>query len=114
MCCALEIGMLVGGIILIIIGRIPLGNRVSQGVGPRIAGVVMLLPLPVAFGVGLVYGASVVAKGQQFDAQAAALKFAPIEAGIILFFLLASLGIIAATAKPVKRRRRRREDDYED
>jgi hypothetical protein len=113
MLCILELAMIAGGIALLVTGRMTLGNRVSRGVGPRIAGVILLLPLPLALGFGFVYGVSMAAKGRQEDTMQMALKFAPIEIGIILACLLVALGILFATSR-VPERRRRRDDDEDD
>jgi hypothetical protein len=58
-----EIGMLIAGIITLIKGVVPswaLGgsSHVIRGNGARIIGLIMVLPLPVALGVGFVVGLS--------------------------------------------------------
>src|SRR5262245_56672040 len=112
MLCIVEIGMLVGGIVLLAVGKFPLGNRVSEGVGPRLAGLVLLLPLPLAFGIGMIIGANMAARGVRIDQTELALKFAPLELGIIGVCFIVALAIVLGTAKVPQRRRRA--DDYDE
>jgi hypothetical protein len=108
------IAMLIFGIIAFVKGEFKLTrNRVVRR-GPAYAiGAMLILPLPLSFGVGLVYGAMLTARHEQLDVKQLSEKLAPIELGIDVFCLLVALTIAAVTAKPV-RKRRPVEDDYED
>jgi MFS family permease len=54
---ALEIVMLIGGIYALIAGKLKLSKTMDLlGSRARIAGIIMILPLPLAFGFGLVIG----------------------------------------------------------
>ncbi len=51
----LEIGLLIAGIIALVSGKSKLSKElVATGTAARIAGLVMLLPLPLAFAAGMV------------------------------------------------------------
>ncbi len=52
-----EIIMLIGGLVGLITGKIRLSKNMElQGWRARVAGLILALPLPLAFGVGLVLG----------------------------------------------------------
>lgn len=52
-----EIAMLILGLYALIAGKLKLSKMMDlQGTRARIAGVIMMLPLPLAFGIGLVMG----------------------------------------------------------
>jgi len=54
----LEIGMFIAGLIALISGRFTLTKQnVLTGTRARIAGAILILPLPIAFGIGLLMGA---------------------------------------------------------
>jgi hypothetical protein len=120
----LEIAMLIMGIVALIRGRFQLTrNRVCEGAGARLAGLIMILPLPLAFTVGFYIGANAVASGKNFDAREWGPKLAMIEAGLIVgCFLLAALIALATGQEPERdeyrpRRRydpRRDDDRYDD
>jgi hypothetical protein len=55
----IEIALLVVGILVVLWGRIPLsGGRAVEGAGARIVGIILMMPIPVSFGLGFFLGAS--------------------------------------------------------
>jgi hypothetical protein len=115
----LEIGMLVVGFIALIRGKITLSRGHSlRGVAVRLAGVALLLPIPVAFAAGFVYAAYLAASGEKLNEQDIKLRAGLIELGCTLAFLV--LGIVIAAAGGTRygpeedRPRRRRDYDLDE
>lgn len=53
----LEIGMLVAGILALAKGKLTFSkNRIVEGTAARVVGLILVLPLPLAFGIGVVIG----------------------------------------------------------
>ena len=76
----LEIGMFVIGLIALITGKITLSRgRSLRGVAVRLAGVALLLPIPVALAVVFAYGAYVAASGERLNEEDIKLRGALIE-----------------------------------
>lgn len=68
MLCALEIGLLIWGIVTLIKGRLTVSkNKVVTGGRARLIGVIMLLPLPLAFIMGAIIGVTKAANNQSAD-----------------------------------------------
>jgi hypothetical protein len=117
--CFLELGLAAWGLTLLLRGEMkaPGGRRLS---GPlvRAAGLIFLLPFPLAFVIGFSLGFSAAMKGQSFPVRQQAPMLAVIEIGIVLgclalgglLLLLASLG----SAEPDHSARRDRHlDDFD-
>jgi hypothetical protein len=86
-----EIAAFVFGIIALATGKLKLTRtKEARGTPARIAGVLLLLPLPVAFLVGLGVGAMLAAKGQVV---AVPPWLAFLELGIFLFFMICAFTI---------------------
>jgi hypothetical protein len=97
--------LLVVGVIVLVKGEVKLTRtRVARGGPAYVVGALLALPLPLAFGIGLVYGVMMGARNQPIDPKALQAKFAPIELGIDIACLLGAVIIAAVTAKPVGRR----------
>jgi hypothetical protein len=43
-----ELGMILGGIMVLIKGKLSIGNKTARGMRARIAGLILLLPLPIS------------------------------------------------------------------
>src|SRR5947208_1768716 len=87
-----EIGMLVVGLIALFSGKFKLsGGRQVEGPAARWAGAVLILPLPLAFAIGLVVGVREAARGRVFNPKEWELAFALVEVGLLLL-----CGVIAA------------------
>ena len=94
----LQIAMLIGGIVVLCTGKLPVGGGKSvRGGAARLLGFLMMLPLPVAFAMGFALGTWAVQNNRMDDVQTYALA---IDLGVTLFFALL-VGILAACmAKP--------------
>ena len=94
--------MLIFGLIALVRGRFLLTRATEvRGVPARIIGVVLILPFPLTFAAGIVWGAILLAQGktaQVSDAQGAAwfLQF-----GIVAICILTVVVIALATGKPI-------------
>jgi hypothetical protein len=100
------LAMLVFGIIAFVKGEFKLTrNRVVRR-GPAYAiGALLVLPLPLSFGIGFIYGIMAGARHEQVDVKQLQAKLAPVEVGLDVVCLLAALIIAAVTAQPVVRQR---------
>jgi hypothetical protein len=84
--CVLQIVLAVLGFFALAKGKFSLSSsRTVQGVPARLVGVLLLLPLPVSIGIGLLYSERIRAQGDPFDL---------LEEGM---FTLSQLGIMVAT-----------------
>lgn len=117
----LEIGLFVFGLMAVINGRMKFGeNKVVEGLGARLLGLLAMAPLPLAFTVGFVYGFMKAANDPNFDAdqfaQDNALALAGVEAAIVigLGLLVLVIGLSIGVPPERPRRRRDRDDDYDD
>ncbi|HEV3079992.1 MAG TPA: hypothetical protein VGY66_09440 [Gemmataceae bacterium] len=109
-CLIAEIVALIGGIMAIAKGQIRmLGSRTVEGTPARIAGVILILPLPLALVAGFMYGVILASQGREFDEKAKPIA-AIMEAAIFLVCMTAAV-IVTLTAKQPRRRRRSLEDD---
>jgi WD40 repeat protein len=96
----LEIGMLVAGLYALIRGRLPVTrDRVLHGAAARVTGVVLLLPIPLAFLVGLVYGLLFGLGAPPADLQKLQTTGHLIEAGVALACLAGSM-VLAWSLSP--------------
>ena len=110
---ALEIGMLVFGIVTLAQGKITFSRtKVVEGAPAYIAGVILLLPLPLAIMAGIFVSLDAIQKGREIDP--ADSKFLLIEGGLILAcFLLTTVICVACSGEP-RRNRRDEEDEWGD
>jgi hypothetical protein len=102
MLCVAEIGMLVWGIITLVKGKFKLSSRKVAVGGPAyFIGVLLILPLPVAFVIGFAIGAAQAAGGGDVNLQdpGQVLMYAGIELAVVLGLFLLALLVYAATAK---------------
>lgn len=109
----LEIIMLIFGIITLCKGKIQFSNRrVTDGPAAYVTGVFLILPLPLAFMVGLVLGAILTQRGQQIPY----LTLALIEGGIAIACGLVAIAIAGFNSHPPapKPPLPEREEDYDD
>ena len=97
----LEIGMLIAGIIALATGKFTLSKkRIAKGTAARVAGVVLLLPLPLAFAAGFVIGLTCTAQGVPFRAEDWKFDLALIEGTIILGCLILAIVIAYSHSRP--------------
>jgi uncharacterized membrane protein len=111
MICGLEIGMLIGGIIALVLGKIRLTKMVVvEGALARVAGLVMVLPIPLAF------AANVCLAGTNAGNNSAeyATKAQIMEAAIAIGCLFVTVVIIMVGASSQKKQREQEEQssDY--
>src|SRR5262245_20365085 len=113
----LEIVMLIMGLVALIRGRIQLaGSRSVEGPAARIAGMILMLPLPLAFAVGFYLGAQAVATGKNVTSGQFQLTLVLIELGLLVgCFIVALLVCLVGSSTDDGRRVYRRFDDrYDD
>jgi hypothetical protein len=114
----MEIGLAIFGILALVKGKMTLSkNKVVVGAPARLLGLLALMPLPVAFGVGLLYALSEgpVNAGRVADDNKLAL--AAVEGGIVVLFAVLVFGIGAAvgiTPQEAERRERRAPGRYDE
>jgi hypothetical protein len=116
----MEIGLLIGGILALVRGRMSFSkNKVATGTPARIAGIIMLLPIPLAFGVIFCYAFLMGASGAVVDENSLRGTAIVIEIAIVvLCFAVAMLiaGVFGESPFDVKKRKRleRFDEDYDD
>jgi hypothetical protein len=97
----IEILMLIAGLVALVKGEIPrwvLGKKSQyevKGMGARLMGLVMILPLPCAFTSGMVLGASGVLQ------QGNLLGAAGVELLIVIIFGLLAIGLFYMNRQPL-------------
>ena len=106
-----EILMLIFGIIALVRGRFLLTRaKEVRGWPARIIGVLLIMPFPLSFLVGMVLGGVFVAMGksvddQEFRSAASILGFA-----IVAICFLSAIGIAMFLAEPIRKNRPGQED----
>ncbi len=115
----LNIIMLVAGIVILVRGKLNFTkNKVTTGAPAYIAGVILLLPLPLAFCVGFVLALRMQARDGVVDASRIAGTATAIEIGIIFVCLAIALTIAGIYAKPPleegRRKKKKRYEEYDD
>jgi Protein of unknown function (DUF1566) len=112
----LEIGMLIAGLIGLFSGKLSLSKKlVVKGAAARVAGLVLLLPLPLAFGMGFYIGMEEASKGRRFDAKEWQGTLTLIEGGLVLGCGVVSILIaLVASSSPESERRRDMDEISED
>jgi WD40 repeat protein len=104
MICALEIALLVCGIVLLAMGKVTFGTKVLKGGAVRFAGAILMLPLPISMLVGFVMGFSAGAKRQQFDTEENMVFLVVLEVGLLVASLVLA-GLVLAFATDSEPRR---------
>jgi uncharacterized membrane protein len=107
--CFVEIAMLILGIVILVKGGVKwMGDRVVTGPMARVIGVLLMLPVPIAFGVDLVLESGklvqMAQEGNQFDLQALDLAMLQWVEGAITagFFLLALVLTLLSARVPAE------------
>ncbi|MBV9125044.1 MAG: hypothetical protein JO112_16945 [Planctomycetes bacterium] len=107
--CFVEIAMLILGIVILVKGGVRLiGDRVVTGPMARVIGVLLMLPVPIAFCVDLVLESGKLAQmareGNQFDLQALDLVLLLWVEGAVTagFFLIALVLTLLSARVPAK------------
>jgi hypothetical protein len=110
MCClAIEITMFVLGMIGVVKGKVSLTRtRVTIGTPARVAGALLLIPLPVYIVANVVAGIAIFGQAAQpsnpaFEATAAIVSVVSIAVSAACF--LAAIVLCAVTAKPLSQRK---------
>lgn len=97
MCLIVEICMFVMGLLALIRGRLTILTRTGESTGTpaRIAGAVLMLPIPLALCGALAFGLALAASGKEYTEKELrdnlALRF--IEPALVLFCLAVAIGI---------------------
>lgn len=122
MCCIAELAMFAFGLFALIKGQFSLtGSRVVEAVPARIIGIILLLPLLIGQGsgliIGVVKGVQMGSQGKEFTMQDAMSLQGPllaINGGVTALCFVAVLIIGIVAAKPVKSKRRRVPDEVDE
>ncbi len=96
----LEVVMFVMGILAIVRGKLTLSKKkVCVGVPARVAGAILVLPIPVVFGFATIYAIMVVKPGMTAEQIQKAMGFLPsaVEIGAIIV-----CGAVASTIASMK------------
>ncbi|HEX7449146.1 MAG TPA: hypothetical protein VF306_16450 [Pirellulales bacterium] len=111
MCCFVEVGMFVFGIITLVKGRFQLSRtKVVVGAPAYAIGAILTAVLPVALMIGVIVGLAVFAQagaapGEGINAQQR-IAYGSVDAGVVLVALVAVMAIAFATAKEAAKKPR--------
>lgn len=102
----LEIAMLIFGIIALVKGKFTLTKKkIVTGAAARIVGVILLMPLPLSFGVGVIMGIMLAAQGRQIQAKEIQNTGTIIEVVSVLGCCILAIGVSLATSHPPAKKR---------
>lgn len=107
-----QIIMLLFGIYTLIRGRFLL-TRASEvrGWPARIIGLVLIAPWPLAFLIGMMLGAMILAQGKSVAGRDFQLTAGFLEFGIVVFCLILAIGIAKVYAQPIRKRQDSESDE---
>lgn len=114
MLCILQIGLFIAGISILIKGKFEFSGKEVSGVPAYLIGALLLLPLPVAFAMGLIVGFLAETTGSTRELMDSGWFLPVAELAILGVFGFPALIIALLSAKERPRRRRRDRYDYED
>jgi hypothetical protein len=111
-----EIGLGIFGLITVIRGKMALSStKVVEGIPAYMLGILAMVPLPLAFTIGLVVGFMHAKDGNEFKLDNEnQLMFAVIELGICLVVSALVFGIGASIGKKPNKKRKKHWDDDDD
>ena len=113
MICVFQIGALIMGIVMLIRGEVKLTRRgVRRGPGIRIAGVILMVPFPLAVGIGLCYTLYRTSQGKQPD-PAMPGWMALVELALSVICVVLACIVAAAFSERCRPRRKRYDDDLD-
>jgi hypothetical protein len=116
-CLIMEIVMLICGIVTQFTGKFTVTRgRAVYGWPARCLGIVIMLPLPLSFVVGMLYGLALATQGKQFDAQPMQkiLWVEPaIAIGILVIAMVSGFSLSNDPRFSQPRRNRIDDDDYD-
>src|SRR5262249_39010783 len=110
----LEIGMLIAGLMALITGKVTLSkSRVIVGAPARVAGGFLLLPVPLAFAIGLTIGYVQATRGRQqwMDQIQGSLPFIELGIALALGAVAILICLIAPPHRDEKRKYRKEVDE---
>jgi len=97
-----EIGMLIWGIIVLVRGKAKVSKtKEAAGAAARIAGVVAMLPIPLCFMIGMLYGVYLGSTGQTAAIDPASGTIIAIEVGTLVACVIIAMVILYSAAKPI-------------
>jgi hypothetical protein len=104
MCLVLQIVMFVFGIVTLIRGQIKVApSMVVRGPMARLIGLVLLIPLPLAFAIGLVIGVGLAAQGKGVKDMPGWIVAVEPSIVVVCFILVLILGFVSR--EPAKKKR---------
>jgi hypothetical protein len=111
-----EIGLIIAGILALVRGKMTVSkNKVATGSPAYIGGVIMLLPIPLAFVLVLAYGILMASRRGNVDEAQLRTPAIIIEISTLAACFIAAMVIGAVYGKPpVQEKRRKRRDPDED
>lgn len=104
---AAQIAMICIGLYLLIAGKSKAGKRVLRGGPARVVGLVFMLPVPLAFMIGVGIGISLGLRHKPFHPEEWKGISLVIEAVAVVVCLVAGCVIARLYSKPLKKRRPR-------
>lgn len=105
MCCLVEIGMFVFGIVTLVKGKFQLSRtKVVVGAPAYVIGAILTAVLPVVLLLGIVVGAVFFARTGQEPTAQQRLAFSGVDLAVVAAALVATMAIAFTTAKEPKRK----------
>jgi hypothetical protein len=99
---SVEAALLVPGIVWLIRGRMMLGRkRYIESAPGRMAGLLLILPVPTSFVVGTVVGVLMMMQGKEVNAKSMRVPGTIIEVTVLVGCFIASIIVFRVWAKPL-------------
>src|SRR5215831_9803459 len=90
----IKIALLIGGLIALITGKFRLSkSRIIEGAAARVAGLVLMVPLPLSYAIGFAIGYLAVLQGKRLDVAQWRGPLIFLDLGILLACCLLGFGI---------------------
>ena len=97
--CLIELAFLLAGLMLLVVGKLPLGRISVQGVPARIMGGLLIFPPPAMFLVGFADGFWHAVRGRGYDPELQARHYNTLGNGLFLMSVLIAMMVAVLTAK---------------
>lgn len=112
----LEIAMLIFGIVTLVRGKFYVSKTRAAVGGPAyLAGVVLLLPLPLAFTGGFIYGAMMAAEGREIDnVQLLIAEVILVVICLVIAYIIGNMNAKDVSGEATRERKPRQEDEEEE
>jgi len=106
--------LLIGGLVALVTGKVSLTkNLVVHGAMARVVGAILMLPIPLALGCGILLGVVMAAQGGK-SMDDIRIYAAILDVGITVGCILLAVIVAAMSPKSKPAKKRRPDDDYDD